>query len=521
MGGHVSIEGVCPATRARLVARPGGTQVIVHWRACSGLPRGARLRATLDGGTCANLQGDFSAPDIASGRDVRAHLVRCAEGVRRGRTGDSAEAEAENCEPIDRLALYFQRWRTHFVQRASGKGAIAVDAVLKAHGEIVLAPIALDQWHSIGPAPIRDPAGDPPTGDSGRVDAVAIDPSNPNHWLIGASTGGIWETMDGGVVWHPRTDAQPSLATSAIAFAPGAPAVVYAGTGHYSIVGGVGLPGVGLLKSVNGGQTWTLLASSTLAGLGFAAIQVSGTSADDLVAATTSGADYGLFGFYTPPGAPEPGVYRSSTGGATWSLTLPGEATDVVAHPADFTRQYAALRSKSLYEANWQEPFGGGVFRSTTGGQAWTPIPGPWNVPPGRSAEIRLAIAPSQPDTLYVSVRKSEEASGHLLGLWRTDNAWAPNPTWVEVPKTGLLSLGYMAGRPNHVISVHPTKPDIVYGTGVPLWKFANNAWATISAGIHVDQNALAWAGTRLVVGNDGGVFSRVETADGLTAGGP
>src|SRR5207244_2542535 len=123
-----------------------------------------------------------------------------------------------------------------------------------------LSPVTGTGWVNIGPTPVVIPSG---AAWAGRVADVAADPSDGAHWLIGAAQGGVWETHDAGATWAPRTDDQASLAMGAIAFAPGSPSVVYAGTGEavFSNVYG----GAGLLKSVDGGTHWTLLAASTFA----------------------------------------------------------------------------------------------------------------------------------------------------------------------------------------------------------------------------------------------------------------
>src|SRR5262245_27949288 len=93
---------------------------------------------------------------------------------------------------------------------------------------------ALYYWYSIGPQPINtlDTNKIVVEQNSGRVAALAVDPSNSDHWLIGAAQGGVWETFDAGATWDPRTDSQASLAMGAITFAPGSPSRVYAGTGE-------------------------------------------------------------------------------------------------------------------------------------------------------------------------------------------------------------------------------------------------------------------------------------------------
>src|SRR5262245_60255391 len=120
------------------------------------------------------------------------------------------------------------------------------------------ASAAIYYWYSIGPQPINTTSGNTIVEtDSGRVPALAVDPSNSQHWLIGAAQGGLWETFDAGNSFAPRTDNQASLAIGAIAFAPGNPSLVYAGTGEANFRGDA-YAGAGLLVSENGGASWQM-----------------------------------------------------------------------------------------------------------------------------------------------------------------------------------------------------------------------------------------------------------------------
>src|SRR5436190_19956677 len=97
----------------------------------------------------------------------------------------------------------------------------------------------LYHWYSIGPQPINtlDKDDNVKAQDIGRVVALAVDPSNSAHWLIGTAQGGIWETFNSGSTFSPRTDNQASMAVGALAFAPGNPSRVLAGTGEANFRG--------------------------------------------------------------------------------------------------------------------------------------------------------------------------------------------------------------------------------------------------------------------------------------------
>jgi hypothetical protein len=90
------------------------------------------------------------------------------------------------------------------------------------------------EWRSVGPKgiPNGQTYGSATTMVSGRLAAIAVDPSDSTHLLIGAAAGGVWETRDTGQTWRPRTDMMPTLSIGALSFDPSEPSIVYAGTGE-------------------------------------------------------------------------------------------------------------------------------------------------------------------------------------------------------------------------------------------------------------------------------------------------
>jgi len=432
----------------------------------------------------------------------------------------------------------FQRWWWAYEQRAYPLGEIPDKAHWRglersAMNSVPLSiePAATNKWVSLGPAPIvGGQIGRTLVSRkmSGRVTAIAVDPVNPAHWLVGAAQGGVWESLDGGKTWKPKTDAQASLAMGAIAFAPSDPGVVFAGTGEASFSGD-SYGGAGLLKSTDGGATWSLLAAQPFEKSAFSAIRVQPANASVLLAASAPASFGGVNGTFPSP-TPRTGVYKSKDGGATWSQKLDGMATDLQTAPGAFSKQYAGIGAIFGDARN-------GVYRSTNEGETWLKVNGPWGSMPGGIGRVELAFAPSNRNVLYVSIMDTFDGVGRdggLLGLWRTNNAWALNPSWVRVPANaiddGSGGYGYCGwdvayDSPvstcwyNHVLSVHPTNPSTLFAGGVGLWKCTNcgasPVWTEVSKtasnpalGIHVDQHALAWSGSRLIVGNDGGVWS-------------
>jgi photosystem II stability/assembly factor-like uncharacterized protein len=331
-------------------------------------------------------------------------------------------------------------------------------------------------WANIGPAHIDSNRCAYAAENSGRIVSLAIDPVDASHWLITAASGGIWETIDAGGTWIPRTDDQSTLQVSpesaAIAFAPVNPRVVYANVF------------AGLLKSNDRGTTWTLVEKAIFGGRGARSFVVSPSDPNVVVAAVDN-----LFGSDASYG-----IYRTTDGGFTWTQELSHSASDLVSVVGDFTRQYAAIGELG-YASN-------GVYRSTDSGQNWQRIAGPWD---SHADRISLALAPSDSSVLYVAVEDNTHFS-HALGIWKSLNAWDPNPTWIELPIPSKYNISF--GRP---LSVDPANAADLYAGGTYLFKYHDGQWTNIWGcppnGTHVDFWRLQWIAGDFVVTNDGGIF--------------
>lgn len=232
-------------------------------------------------------------------------------------------------------------------------------------------------WAAEGPAQISTAGTGVGYPDmSGRVTAIVTDPRDisGNTYLIGSANGGVWKTVNGGQSWTPLTDnAGVPVAVGGMALDILNPDTIYVGTG-------VGdnqpdsHPGIGVLKSIDGGRTWVVVgnSASVLAGARVTKVLVGSN-------VPPGGGPNAVYVAVAAGGAKGPGVYRSLDGGVTWDnfLTparmnlLNGTAlasvTDMVMNPFDSTQLTIGLGNIGLVGASDTA----GVWSSADGGNNW------------------------------------------------------------------------------------------------------------------------------------------------------
>jgi uncharacterized protein (TIGR03437 family) len=350
----------------------------------------------------------------------------------------------------------------------------------RASEEKFRALVSSSSWTSIGPRPEQNFINFYGVS-SGRVTALALDPTNQNVAYAGGADGGVWKTSDGGVNWTPLTDFQPTLSIGSLAIDPSNPNNIYAGTGEANW-NGDGYLGDGILRSTDGGVSWTAI-EGPFAGQSMGGIAVSPTDGKVLLAAASSG------------------IYRSADRGSTWVRALPTLVNTVAFESADGTTAYAGT-------------FFSGVYKSIDGGVTWKLLTLP-GLNPTVFGRVALAVAPGHPGVLYAGVALG---SGGLQGFFKSTDGGA---TW----KSG--STGYCSSQCiyNNAIAVSPIDPNILVGggTGAFLSTDGGTSWVQLrtEAGdsMHPDQHAVAFSadGRRLWMGNDGGVFASTSYLETTT----
>jgi len=252
-----------------------------------------------------------------------------------------------------------------------------------------------------------------------RLTSVVSIPGQPNIYYVGAASGGIWKTIDGGVRWEPIFDSQPVSSIGALAIAPSNPNIVWAGTGEPWIRSHISV-GQGIYKSTDAGKTWTLMGLEKTGRISRIVIDPKNP---DVVLVGALGHAYGP--------QPERGVFRTADGGKTWERVLFTDENSGCAHlemdPGNPKIVFAGMWPIEIH--TWGRDSGGpgsGLFKSTDGGVTWKRLSGN-GLPTRITGKIVFAIAPSNAKRIYALI---ETGDGVPLNgqetdrgkLWRSDD---------------------------------------------------------------------------------------------------
>src|SRR5437763_4328298 len=237
----------------------------------------------------------------------------------------------------------------------------------------------LSEWVQLGPGNI-----------GGRTRCLLINPRTPEVIYASGVAGGDWKTTNAGDSWQPLDDLLPNLAVSSMVMDPADPNVIYAGTGE-GFSNSDARRGAGIVKTTDGGATWTYLQSTTNSDFFFVNDLVISRSTQRIYAGTSTG------------------VWVSSDGGASWtsSFANPGSAKSCLdlAIRTDKTTDYLLASFGNIQQA--------AVFRNTdaAGAGVWTSVLSEPSM--GRTS---LAIAPSNQDVVY-ALAVSIASGDYFLGM--------------------------------------------------------------------------------------------------------
>lgn len=350
-------------------------------------------------------------------------------------------------------------------------------------------------WTSLGPIGVQN-------GNniySGRVRGLAIHPDNPEIVYIGAASGGLWKTIDGGDSWIDLSDKLPICTFGAIAIDPSNTDIIFAGTGEaipgwgsYNIY-----DGRGLFKSEDGGVSWEKIPNGFGLPTHFSSIYISPHNPETVYAALSGGY------IYNKDIISNKGIWKSNDGGTTWIHVYDSSksAFDVIGHPTNPNTVYAAIENKGFYV-------------SDNYGETWELRNS--GLPEGIE-RIQIVISKSNPQKIYAMTYKWYSESSHRSKLFITQNEgkfWAPVAHERNFGSNGLdqgwydMSLAINPSDENNIFVGNILLSKTVDGTN---FEFDNNQ-------IHADIHTIAFAPSNnkyLYLGCDGGVYKSKD--GGLT----
>jgi photosystem II stability/assembly factor-like uncharacterized protein len=342
---------------------------------------------------------------------------------------------------------------------------------------------------------------------SGRVSAVAgrQEKDGKVTLFVGAASGGVWKSTDGGTTFKPVFDKQGVQSIGAVALDPSNPNVVWVGTGEAWTRNSVSI-GDGVYKSTDGGETWAHM----------------GLPESERIVKILVDPRNGNTVYVCAPGklwsdSADRGLYKSVDGGKSWSLILKGSnlstgCSGVTIDPRNPDRLFAGLwdfRRKGWTFRSGGEgpdaPSGSGLFASADGGRTWRALTadnakGLPKTPWGR---VEVEIAPSNPQIVYAFIE------GVRSALFRSADG---GRTWEERDRSQS-----MVWRPFYFANlvVDPTNADRVFKPNLNLIvsEDGGKSFATVGGSIgstHGDHHDL-WINPtnpkHIVTGDDGGLF--------------
>ena len=252
-----------------------------------------------------------------------------------------------------------------------------------------------------------------------RVTSVVSVPGQANIYYVGAASGGIFKTTDGGIHWEPIFDSQPVSSIGSLAIAPSDANVIWAGTGEAHIRSHIPV-GAGIYRSTDAGKTWVLMGLEKTGRIGRIVIDPKNP---DIVIAAAMGHSYGP--------QQERGIFRTADGGKIWNRVLFVDentgASEVVMDPSNPRTLFAGMWPLEIH--TWGRESGGpgsGIYKSTDEGLTWKKLTG-HGLPTRTTGKVAMAIANSNPNRVYalietgdgVPVNGKETDRGKL---WRSDD---------------------------------------------------------------------------------------------------
>ncbi len=339
-----------------------------------------------------------------------------------------------------------------------------------------------------------------PANMSGRITAIDVVTDNPKIMYVGAASGGVWKSENGGSAWKPVFDDQPTQNIGALAIQQSDPNVVWVGTGEGNPRNSMNL-GMGIFKSTDGGLTWKHMGLES-------------TKTIHRILIDPNNPDILYVGAMGDPFTANAhrGLFKTVDGGQHWEKMLftneKSGVADMVMDPTNPNRIFVAMyeheRTPYYFTSGGK---GSGLYLTTDSGKSWKKLNEKNGLPSGDLGRIGLAIAPSEPNRMYSKIEAKKNA------IYRSDDGGSSWKMINDNPK-------FANNRPFYFqdLAVDTEDADRVYNIYQPLSVSYDGAatFDTIpmipadeTKGIHADFHAF-WVNPKdakhFIIGGDGGL---------------
>ncbi len=329
----------------------------------------------------------------------------------------------------------------------------------------------------------------------GRITAIDALVNNPDIIYVGAASGGVWKSVNGGDTWTPVFDEQPTINIGSLAIQQSNPNVVWVGTGEGNPRNSVNMGG-GIYKSIDGGKTWTCMGLEKTFNIHRVLIDPLNP---EVVYAGVIGYPFGEH--------PERGVYKTTNGGKSWEQVLytneKSGVAEMVMDPANPSKLVVAMWQHR--RTPWDFTSGGpgsGLYITYDGGKTWKKKGEADGLPKGDFGRLGLAISRSTPNRIYALVEAAKN------GLYRSDDG---GEKWTLVTNDPAIATD----RPFYYneIYVDPKNENRIYKLSAPL-SFSEDGGKSFKVlaspdQVHSDHHAF-WIHPEnpglIIEGNDGGL---------------
>jgi photosystem II stability/assembly factor-like uncharacterized protein len=338
---------------------------------------------------------------------------------------------------------------------------------------------------------------------SGRIAALtAVHENGRLTVYIGAASGGVWKSVNGGTTFKPVFDKQTAQSIGAIAIDPKSPKTIWVGTGESWTRNSVSV-GDGIYKSTDGGENWTNMG-----------LKDSERISKILIDPTDGNTVYACVPGKLWSDSEDRGLYKTTDGGATWNKILKGAnlstgCSMISLNPEnpkilfagmwDFRRKGWTFRSGG---ENSTASSGSGLLVSSDGGATWNDLDekSSKGLPAKPWGRVAVAVAPAKPGVVYALIESNRSA------LFRSDDG---GKTWKEGDRSN-----WMVWRPFYFgnLIVDPKNENKIYKPDLALImsEDGGKSFSVISQGAHGDFHDV-WVDPdntdHLIAGDDGGLW--------------